>query len=327
MMSENEKILEVKNLKTYFLTNMGVVKAVDGGNFYLKKGQTLGIVGESGSGKSVTSLSILRLVPKPAGRIVDGEILYRGDDLVKKSQKEMRKYRGNKIFMISQDPMTSLNPVFTIGNQIGEAIRRHQGLSGHYLKEKIIEMLKAVHIRASETRINAYPHQFSGGMKQRTMISMALACRPEILIADEPTTALDVTIQAQILKLMMEIRQKYDTSIILITHDLGVIAKFCDYVLVMYAGKIVEKADVKTLFRGNRHPYTRGLIKSLPHLGRKQRRLESIRGQPPDLLNLPGGCPFEPRCDYSVKKCIYEYPPTESAGKGHLISCWRWREI
>ena len=326
-MGENEKILEVRNLKTYFFTNIGVVKAVDGGNFHLRKGQALGIVGESGSGKSVTSLSILRLVPKPAGRIVEGEILYRGEDLVKKSQKEMREYRGNKLFMISQDPMTSLNPVFNIGNQIGEAIRRRQNLKGQYLKQKIIEMLDLVHIRASETRISAYPHQFSGGMKQRAIISMALACQPEILIADEPTTALDVTIQAQILKLMVEIREQYHTSIILITHDLGVIARFCDYVLVMYAGKIVERADVKTLFKGNRHPYTRGLINSLPHLGKKQRRLESIKGQPPDLLSLPGGCPFEPRCDYSIDKCSLDYPPTDSAGKGHLISCWRWREI
>jgi oligopeptide/dipeptide ABC transporter ATP-binding protein len=326
-MSKNEKILEVKNLKTHFFTNVGVVKAVDGGSFHLRKGQTLGIVGESGSGKSVTSLSIMRLVPKPAGRIVEGEILYRGEDLVKKSQKEMREYRGKKLFMISQDPMTSLNPVFTIGNQIGEAVRRRQNLKGHNLKEKIIEMLDLVHIRASETRISAYPHQFSGGMKQRAMISMALACQPEILIADEPTTALDVTIQAQILKLMMEIREKYNTSIILITHDLGVIAKFCDYVLVMYAGKIVERADVKTLFKGNRHPYTKGLINSLPHLGKKQRRLESIKGQPPDLLNLSGGCPFEPRCDYSVKRCSLDYPPSESVEKGHLISCWKWKEI
>jgi len=326
-MSGNEKILEVRNLKTYFFTNVGVVKAVDGGSFHLTKGQALGIVGESGSGKSVTSLSILRLVPKPAGRIVGGEILYRGEDLVKKSQKEMRQYRGKKIFMISQDPMTSLNPVFSIGNQIGEAIRRRQNVKGDDLREKIIEMLKLVHIRSSENLIHAYPHQFSGGMKQRAMISMALACQPEILIADEPTTALDVTIQAQILKLMVEIRQKYNTSIILITHDLGVIAKFCDYVLVMYAGKIVERADVKTLFKGNQHPYTRGLINSLPHLGKKQQRLASIRGQPPDLLNLPVGCPFEPRCDYSIERCSHEYPPTESAGKGHLISCWRWREI
>ncbi|RLB27265.1 MAG: peptide ABC transporter ATP-binding protein [Deltaproteobacteria bacterium] len=323
----NEKILEVRDLKTYFFTNMGVVRAVDGASFLLRKGQALGIVGESGSGKSVTSLSILRLVPKPAGRIVGGEILYRGEDLVKKSQKEMREYRGKRLFMISQDPMTSLNPVFTIGNQIGEAIRRRQKLRGNDLKKRIIKMLKLVHIRSSESRINAYPHQFSGGMKQRVMISMALACQPEILIADEPTTALDVTIQAQILKLMKEIREKYNTSIILITHDLGVVAGFCDYVLVMYAGKIVEQADVKTLFHGNRHPYTRGLLNSLPCRGKKQRRLEGIKGQPPDLLNLPGGCPFEPRCEYSVHRCAYEYPPTESVGKGHLISCWRWREI
>ena len=326
-MGATEKILEVRNLKTHFFTNAGVIKAVDGGSFNLRKGQTLGIVGESGSGKSVTSLSILRLVPKPAGRIVAGEILYRGEDLVKKSQSEMRAYRGNKLFMISQDPMTSLNPVFDIGNQIGEAIRRRQKLSGYDLRHKIIAMLKLVHIRAAETRMHAYPHQLSGGMKQRAMISMALACQPEILIADEPTTALDVTIQAQILKLMMEIREQYHTSIILITHDLGVIARFCDYVLVMYAGKIVERADVKTLFKANRHPYSRGLINSLPRLGVKQRRLASIKGQPPDLLNLRGGCPFEPRCDYSAERCALEYPPTEPVAQGHQIACWRWKEI
>ncbi len=326
-MNGNEKVLDVRNLKTHFFTNLGVVKAVDGVSFYLRKGQALGIVGESGSGKSVTSLSILQLVPKPAGRIVEGEIWYGEEDLVKKSQKEMRQYRGKKLFMISQDPMTSLNPVFKIGNQIAEAIRRRQNLTGDDLTEKIIEMLKLVHIREPETRINSYPHQFSGGMKQRAMISMALACQPEILIADEPTTALDVTIQAQILKLMMEIRQHYNTSIILITHDLGVIAKFCDYVLVMYAGKIVERADVKTLFKGNRHPYTRGLINSLPHLGKKQQRLASIKGQPPDLLNLPKGCPFEPRCDYSVERCSCDNPPIEPVDKEHFISCWRWREI
>ncbi|MBU0463654.1 MAG: ABC transporter ATP-binding protein [Proteobacteria bacterium] len=326
-MSEKEIILEVRNLKTHFFTNMGLIKAVDGSSFSLRKGQTLGIVGESGSGKSITSLSILGLVPKPAGKIVEGEILYCGEDLVKKSQQEMREFRGKKIFMISQDPMTSLNPVFNIGNQLGEAVRRRQNLNGRNLKEKCIEILKQVQIRSAETRINAFPHELSGGMKQRLMISMALACRPEILIADEPTTALDVTIQAQILQLMMEIREKYKTSIILITHDLGVIARFCDYVLVMYAGKIVEKADIKTLFKRNRHPYTKGLLNSLPHLGEKQHRLMSIKGQPPDLLNLPAGCPFEPRCDYAVEKCSFEYPSDESVGKGHQVSCWRWREI
>ena len=223
--------------------------------------------------------------------------------------------------------MTSLNPVFKIGNQIAEALRRRERKRGAALRDTIVEMVKLVHIRRPEACVHSYPHHLSGGMKQRVMILMALACKPEILIADEPTAALDVTIQAQILKLMMEIRQHYATSIILISHDLGVIAKFCEYVLVMYAGKIVEKADVKTLFKGNRHPYTRGLINSLPRLGRKQRRLASIKGQPPDLLNLPRGCPFAPRCDYSVERCSWDYPPPESAGKGHQVSCWRWREI
>lgn len=322
-----EKILEIKDLKTYFFTNAGVIRAVDGVSFSLHKGKTLGIVGESGSGKSVTALSILGLVPRPAGEIVGGEIWYRGEDLVKKSNREMRNFRGKKIFMIPQDPMTSLNPVFSIGDQIGEAIKQHQGIKGDGLKGKIIEMLKLVRIAMTEKRVNSYPHQFSGGMKQRVMISMALSCQPEILIADEPTTALDVTIQAQILKLMMEIRQKYNSSIIFITHDLGIIAKICNDVVVMYAGRIVEKADVVTLFKRHRHPYTKGLINSIPLLSRRKERLLTIKGQPPNLLDLPDGCPFEPRCDYADKKCADNYPPTELVTDHHTICCWRWREI
>jgi len=320
-------ILKVEDLRTYFFTTQGVVKAVDGVSFSLGKGEVLGIVGESGSGKSVTSLSILRLLPEPAGRIIDGQILYRGEDLVRKGQKEMRRYRGNHLFMISQNPMTSLNPVYTIRNQLAEAIPERKRLARSALNQKIIDMLNLVHIRGSEKRFFFYPHQFSGGMRQRVMISMALANQPEILIADEPTTALDVTIQAQVLRLMEEVRQRYNMSIILITHDLGVVANFCEHVLVMYAGRMLEKADVRTLFNRYRHPYTQGLIQSLPRLGVQQRRLATIKGQPPDLLQLTGGCPFEPRCSYATDSCGEAFPPSEEAGPGHLVACWNWRKL
>ena len=323
----SETILEVEDLKTWFLTTRGVIKAVDGLSFTLKKGQILGIVGESGSGKSVTSLSILRLLPQPAGRIMGGRILYRGEDLVLKSQKDMRRYRGNHLFMISQNPMTSLNPVYTIKNQLAEALKNGPRPGRAGLTRAIIDMLKQVHIRDSENRFNFYPHQFSGGMRQRVMIAMALASRPEILIADEPTTALDVTIQAQILNLMLEVRRTYDMSIIMITHDLGVVANFCEYVLVMYAGKMFERADVRTLFREHRHPYTRGLIKSLPQLGRKQPRLPAIKGQPPDMLFLGDGCPFEPRCEYATARCAERFPEAEQVGPDHAVACWNWRDV
>jgi oligopeptide transport system ATP-binding protein len=322
-----EKILEVKHLKTHFTTAKGVVRAVDDVSFSLEKGQALGMVGESGSGKSVTALSILRLLPRGAGRIVGGEILYRGEDLVKKSQKEMRAFRGRKIFMIPQNPMTSLNPVFTIRNQLAEAVLRSELLKGRSLKEKMIDILKRVKIRDAGNRLNAYPHEFSGGMRQRVMISMALACQPEILIADEPTTALDVTIQAQVLKLMEEVRGKYDMAVIMISHDLGVIAKFCDYALVMYAGKILEMAEVKVLFNGSRNPYTRGLIHSLPCLGQRQRRLPTIKGQPPDLLNLSDGCPFAPRCQHAVEECSRSFPPLVEVESKHYVSCWKWADL
>lgn len=322
-----EKILELKHLKTHFFTAKGVVRAVDDVSFSLEKGQAVGVVGESGSGKSVTALSILRLLPRGAGRIVGGEIFYRGEDLVKKSQKEMRRYRGRKIFMIPQNPMTSLNPVFTIQNQLAEAVRRKESLKGSNLVERMIDILRRVNIRDAAGRLNAYPHEFSGGMRQRVMISMALACQPEILIADEPTTALDVTIQAQVLKLMWEVREKYDMSIILITHDLGVIAKFCDYALVMYAGKILEMADVKVLFKQSRHPYTRGLIHSLPRLGQKQTRLPTIKGQPPDLLNMSEACPFAPRCHYAAESCTHRFPSMEEIQNRHYVACWKWADV
>ena len=323
----SDVILEVNNLKTHFLTTQGVVKAVDGVDFSLRKGQVLGIVGESGSGKSVTALSILRLLPEPAGRIVDGQIWFRGENLVDKSQKEMRRYRGRHLFMISQNPMTSLNPVYTIRNQLAEAVPERKHLNRSGLKRKIIDMLKQVHINGAERRFILYPHQFSGGMRQRVIISMALANQPEILIADEPTTALDVTIQAQVLRLMAEVQRRYDMSIILITHDLGVVANFCDHVLVMYAGKMFEKADVDTLFSRYRHPYTQGLIRSLPRLGARQKRLATIPGQPPDLLHTTDGCPFMPRCDYTDAACGEAFPPLEEVEPGHTIACWNWRRL
>ncbi len=322
-----EKILEVKHLRTHFTTAKGIVRAVDDVSFSLEQGEALGVVGESGSGKSVTALSILRLLPRGAGRIVGGEILYRGEDLIKKSQKEMRAFRGRKIFMIPQNPMTSLNPVFTIQNQLAEAVLRSELLKGRGLKEKMIDILKRVKIRDAGTRLNAYPHEFSGGMRQRVMISMALACQPEILIADEPTTALDVTIQSQVLKLMEEVRAKYEMAVIMISHDLGVIAKFCDYALVMYAGKILEMADVNVLFKEGRSPYTKGLIHSLPRLGQRQRRLPTIKGQPPDLLNMPDGCPFSPRCRYAIEECGRRFPPLEEIGSKHYVSCWKWADV
>jgi oligopeptide/dipeptide ABC transporter ATP-binding protein len=266
-------------------------------------------------------------LPKPAGRIVDGSILFRGENLVGKSNREMRMYRGRKLFMISQDPMTSLNPVFTIRNQVAEAILRRISARRRDLDGKVVELLKMVRISEAESRYAGYPHQFSGGMRQRVMIAMALACRPEILIADEPTTALDVTIQAQVLRLMREVRQQYGMSIILITHDLGVVAQFCEFVLVMYAGRIVERADVRTLFGACRHPYTKALLNSLPRIGLKRDRLTAIQGQPPDLLDLPPGCPFAPRCGSAVDKCAQFFPPLETVSGNHEICCWRWRSL
>jgi ABC-type dipeptide/oligopeptide/nickel transport system ATPase component len=279
-MSKN--LVEVKNLKTYFYTEDGVVPAVDGVDFQIKKGETLGIVGESGCGKSVTSLSLLRLVPNPPGKIVDGEMLFRGENLLKKSESEMRKIRGNDISMIFQEPMTSLNPVFTIGEQIAEAIELHQGLSKKEAIDKTVEMLNLVGIPSAEKRVNDFPHQMSGGMRQRVMIAMALSCNPSLLIADEPTTALDVTIQAQILELMKDLKERLGTAIMLITHDLGVVAEMAENVLVMYAGKVVEYADVRTIFKGPKHPYTIGLMGSIPRLDQPKEKLYVIEGTVPN---------------------------------------------
>ncbi|MGH7831756.1 MAG: ABC transporter ATP-binding protein, partial [Candidatus Binatia bacterium] len=290
------ELIEVENLRTSFFTPEGEVKAVDGVSFAIREGETLGLVGESGCGKSVTALSIMRLVPSP-GKIVGGEIHYRGRDLLKLNGEAMRKVRGNEISMIFQEPMTSLNPVFTIGNQIGEAIRLHQGLDKRETRQKTIEMLRLVKIADPEARVDDYPHQLSGGMRQRVMIAMALSCNPSLLIADEPTTALDVTIQAQILELMKELQDKLGMALLLITHDLGVVAEQADEVVIMYAGKVVERAQTRAIFGRPLHPYTVGLLNSLPGAGgQKKKRLEAIPGVVPSLLELPSGCHFRDRC-------------------------------
>ena len=284
----------------------------------------MGIVGESGCGKTITSLSILGLVPKPAGRIVGGSIIFDGEDLVKKSEKEMREYRGKRLSMILQDPMTSLNPVFTIGDQVAEPIRIHQKLKGSTLWKKVIEMLKLVRIPVPEVRIKDYPHQMSGGMRQRVVGAIGLSCEPNLLIADEPTTSLDVTIQSQYLRLLNEIQREAGVSMIFITHDLGIVARMCDRVVVMYAGKIVESAGVRDLFNKPVHPYTFALLKSLPKLETRTDRLYAIGGQPPSLLNLPEGCAFASRCEHGDEKCRQQYPSQVVVGEGHTVSCWHW---
>jgi len=317
-----DKILEVKNLKTHFATLRGVVKAVDGISFHVNAGETLGIVGESGSGKSVTCLSILRLVPAPAGNIEEGEILLEGTDLLSLSPREMRKVRGSQVSMILQDPMTSLNPVYTVGNQVAEPIRIHQLLNKNAAWEKAKEMLGLVKIPSPEVRLFEYPHQMSGGMRQRIVGAMALSCQPRLLIADEPTTALDVTIQLQFIGLLKEIQRELNVSLILVTHDLGIVAKICDRVLVMYAGKIVENAPIRELFNNPMHPYTRALLDSLPKMEQNLKRLPTIPGQPPDLAFLPTGCSFAPRCSYAMEKCLREYPAGKHIDDQHSLSCW-----
>jgi peptide/nickel transport system ATP-binding protein len=325
-----ELVLEVKNLKTSFFTEEGEVKAVDDVSFSVFKGKTLGIVGESGCGKSVTSLSIMRLIPEPPGRIVGGEILYQGKNLLGMDSKEMRSIRGNEISMIFQEPMTSLNPVFTIGNQIREAIALHQDLSKKEIYNKAVEMLKLVGIPGPEKRVEDYPHQLSGGMRQRVMIAMALSCNPQVLIADEPTTALDVTIQAQILDLLRDLKEKVGMALILITHDLGVVAEMADEVMVMYAGRVVEKTSVQEIFSNPKMPYTRGLLNSIPRLTRhagereRKRRLETIPGIVPNLLHLPVGCRFQDRCSYVIPECRVREPELRSVSeKPHFIRCVR----
>jgi oligopeptide/dipeptide ABC transporter ATP-binding protein len=316
-------LLQVRDLQTSFFTPEGEVRAIDGVSFEIGEGKTLGLVGESGCGKSVTSLSIMRLVQSPPGRIVGGEILFRGRDLLKLNNEEMRKIRGNEISMIFQEPMTSLNPVFTVGNQIGEAIRLHQGLNKRETRKKTIEMLRLVKIADPETRVDAYPHQLSGGMRQRVMIAMALSCNPSLLIADEPTTALDVTIQAQILELMKELQQKLGMALLLITHDLGVVAEQADDVAIMYAGKIVERADTRSIFNHPLHPYTVGLLNSLPGAGElKKKRLEAIAGVVPSPLHLPSGCRFRDRCPRAAQPCAEHEPPLEDKELRHPAACY-----
>jgi len=316
-------LLEVRGLKTQFFTQDGVVHAVNGISYDLQEGECLGIVGESGCGKSVSVLSVMRLIPDPPGKIVGGEVHFRGRDLRKLSEEEMRHVRGAEIAMIFQEPMTSLNPVLTIGFQIMEALKLHQGMNNKEARERAAELLAIVGIPQAADRLDDYPHQFSGGMRQRVMIAMALSCNPSLLIADEPTTALDVTIQAQIVDLIKRLQDKLGMAVIWITHDLGVIARLAERVIVMYAGYIVEEAEVKELYGYPRHPYTIGLLGSLPRLdGSPGAKLMSVRGQPPDLIFLPPRCPFAPRCDYATERCGHEMPPLEAVGIGHKVACW-----
>jgi oligopeptide/dipeptide ABC transporter ATP-binding protein len=318
--------LQIEELRTHFFGEEGTVKAVDGVSLALAPGEILGLVGESGSGKSVTGLSILRLIPEPPGKILGGRILFAEDsgeteDLLSVSEKRMRKVRGDRIAMIFQDPMTSLNPYLTIGVQLGEVLELHRGMSRKDAKTKAIEMLQSVGIPAPASRIDDYPHHLSGGMRQRVMIAMALLCDPAVLIADEPTTALDVTIQAQILDLIVERKKLTGLSVLLVTHDLGVVAKVCDRVSVMYAGRIVEEGPVDAIFADPRHPYTIGLAKSIPRLDDPRAELVPIRGMPPSLAKLPTGCPFHPRCDHAIEICRSEYPKSREVGSEHHVKC------
>ncbi|KIL44596.1 ABC transporter ATP-binding protein [Jeotgalibacillus soli] len=319
------KLLEVMDLKTHFHTGSGVVPSVDGVSFDIKKGEKIAIVGESGSGKSVTSLSIMGLVGSP-GRIEDGKLAFEGKDLTKLSKKEMRKLRGNEIAMIFQEPLTSLNPLFTVGNQISESIKLHQKVTSKVAKQKSIEMLEKVGIPRPDKIFSSYPHSLSGGMRQRVMIAMALSCNPKLLIADEPTTALDVTIQAQILELMKDLNEELETSILLITHDLGVVAEMVDTVMVMYAGQIVEHTDVYTLFREPKHPYTKGLMDSTPKVHMLDEELVSIEGTVPNPLSMPKGCRFHPRCQFAMDKCVSEQPELMELNDNHKVRCWLHEE-
>ena len=318
-----ENLLEINDLKTYFFTGGREVKAVDGISYSIVKGKTLGLVGEGGCGKSVSALSILKLIPSPPGEIVGGTITFEGRDLLKLSESDMRSLRGNDIAMIFQEPMTSLNPVFTIGYQISEAIRLHKNASKAEAKEIAIELLRKVKIPSPEQRYGEYPHQLSGGMKQRVMIAMGISCNPKLLIADEPTTALDVTIQAQILDLLMELRDEFEMSTVLITHDLGVVAETTEEVAVMYAGQIVEYTSTRALFANPRHPYTIGLFGSLPKLGEKKKHLDTIEGSVPDPASYPAGCRFHPRCSLMEEKCKMTVIDIREIEPGHLVRCWK----
>jgi oligopeptide/dipeptide ABC transporter ATP-binding protein len=325
-LTKTDTLVSVENLKTYFYTEDGTVPAIDGVSFEVKKGETLAIVGESGSGKSVTSLSIMRLIPQPPGKILDGDIKFQGESLLSKSEKEMREIRGNRISMIFQEPMTSLNPVYKVGDQISETIILHQKKNKKEALAEAINLLNLVGIPEPERRINQYPHELSGGMRQRVMIAIALACHPELLIADEPTTALDVTIQNQILQLMKNLKQKSNMSIMLITHDLGVVAEMADRVVVMYSGQIVEQGDVFTIFENPKHPYTEGLLKSMPSADKRVGKLYAIDGVVPNPLNLPPGCRFAERCEYATALCHQEMPQIQQINDEEVVRCWKYTD-
>ena len=321
-------LLEVKDLKTHFFTMDGVVKAVDGVSYDIEEGETLGLVGESGCGKSVSALSVMRLIPNPPGRIVSGEILLDGEDILKVDMEDMRNIRGAKIAMVFQEPMTSLNPVLTVERQLTETLQLHMGMSSEEAKQEGVNLLTRVGIPDPESRIKQYPHQFSGGMRQRVMIAMALSCNPRLIIADEPTTALDVTIQAQILDLMKSLTTEFGVALIVITHNLGVVARYADRVNIMYAGKVIERGNAREIYANPRHPYTVGLLRSVPRLDLPRRaKLDPIEGQPPDLIHLAPGCSFEPRCKWAVDKCKTDIPELTEAGEGHLSACWRSEDL
>ena len=320
--SNGSVVLEVEDLRTHFVTRWGLVKAVDGVSFQLRAGETLGLVGESGSGKSVTALSIMQLVPSPPGRIVGGRVLLEGDDLLQADESRMSQVRGGKIAMILQDPMTALNPVFDIEDQVGEALRIHKNLRAQRLKEQVIAMLRRVRIPVPEIRIRDYPHQLSGGMRQRVVGAIGISCDPLVLIADEPTTSLDATIQAQYLRLLKDLQRQTGAALIFITHDFGIVARMCDRVAVMYAGRIVEQGAVRQIFDSPSHPYTEALINSVPKIEERVERLYAIQGQPPALWDLPRGCSFAPRCPYVLDRCHEEYPPLLNVGDGHTAACW-----
>ncbi len=319
-------LLDVRDLRTYFHTDAGDAKAVDGISFSIDAGKTLAIVGESGCGKTVTALSILQLIPQPPGEFVSGEIRFAGRDLLKLAPHELRAVRGGQVAMIFQEPATSLNPVFTVGSQIGEAIALHRKLPRSQIRAEVLRSLQAVHVSDPERRIDQYPHEMSGGMKQRVMIAMALSCNPQLLVADEPTTAVDVTIQARILELLKSMQAERGMAVLLITHDLGVVAELADEVVVMYAGKIIEKGPVAEVFDNPRHPYTLGLFASLPRIDQKKGRLEAIEGSVPAATRFPAGCRFRERCRWAIEKCTTE-PPLETIGNDHLVACWRQEEI
>ncbi len=323
-----DKLLEVRDLATHFFTQDGVVKAVDGISYDLAEGEVLGVVGESGCGKSVHALSIMRLIPWPPGRTVGGEVFFEGENLLNLDDSDMRNIRGNRIAMVFQEPMTSLNPVLTIGRQLTETLELHQNMTGEQARARAAELLETVGIPDASRRLSDYPHQFSGGMRQRVMIAIALSCNPRLIIADEPTTALDVTIQAQILELMQDLARDFGTAMIIITHNLGVVARYADNVNVMYAGKIIETGSAEEIYHNPKHPYTLALLNSVPRLDSAERvRLDAIEGLPPDLVNLPGGCSFAPRCKYVFDRCLDEAPTLETAAEAHNSACWRHRDL